>query len=49
MVNYEALPAHPDLQIGLLLPLGSSLALPHAAFHQLRLAPRDSQAIAHLA
>ncbi|TWV53555.1 hypothetical protein FRZ03_09705 [Streptomyces misionensis] len=45
VVTYEALHAHPDLQIDLLLTLGSPLALPHAVFHQLQPTPRDSQGI----
>ncbi|MFF3242131.1 serine peptidase [Streptomyces sp. NPDC002870] len=38
VVTYEALHAHPELQVELLLTLGSPLALPHAVFH--RLVPR---------
>ncbi|MFI1293781.1 hypothetical protein ACH4VM_36055 [Streptomyces sp. NPDC020792] len=43
VVTYEALHAHPDLQVDLLLTLGSPLALPHAVFQRLRPAPRDSE------
>lgn len=35
VVAYEALHAHPELHVELLLTLGSPLALPHAVFHRL--------------
>ncbi|MBC2907794.1 hypothetical protein [Streptomyces cupreus] len=35
VVAYEALHAHPELQVDLFLTLGSPLALPHAVFHRL--------------
>lgn len=38
VVTYEALHAHPELKVELLLTLGSPLTLPHAVFH--RLVPR---------
>ncbi|MFE1443357.1 serine peptidase [Streptomyces sp. NPDC058739] len=38
VVTYEALHAHPELEVDLLLTLGSPLALPHAVFP--RLTPR---------
>lgn len=41
VVAYEALHARPDLEIDLLLTLGSPLALPHAVFHRLDPAPVD--------
>ena len=40
VVAYEALHAHPDLEVDLLVTLGSPLALPGAVFH--RLQPRPS-------
>ncbi|MCX4826841.1 serine peptidase [Streptomyces sp. NBC_01142] len=40
VVTYEALHAHPELDVELLLTLGSPLALPHAVFH--RLLPRPT-------
>lgn len=40
VVTYEALHAHPELKVELLLTLGSPLALPHAVFD--RLTPRPT-------
>ncbi len=42
VVAYEALHAHPDLKVDLLVTLGSPLALPDAIFH--RLQPRSGAA-----
>ncbi|WP_058047735.1 hypothetical protein [Streptomyces roseifaciens] len=39
VVTYEALHAHPELDVKLLLTLGSPLALPHSVFDQLSPAP----------
>ncbi|MDX3073669.1 hypothetical protein [Streptomyces sp. MI02-7b] len=39
VVTYEALHAHPELNVELLLTLGSPLALPHGVFHRLVPAP----------
>jgi hypothetical protein len=39
VVAYEALHAHPDLQVDLLVTLGSPLALPRAVFHRLQPRP----------
>jgi hypothetical protein len=39
VVTYEALWAHPQLTVDLLITLGSPLALPHAVFHRLQPAP----------
>jgi hypothetical protein len=39
VVTYEALHAHPDLQLDLLITLGSPLALPHGVFHRLQPGP----------
>jgi hypothetical protein len=39
VVAYEALHAHPDLQVDLLVTLGSPLALPDAIFHRLQPRP----------
>ncbi|MFI6085756.1 hypothetical protein ACIBBB_33255 [Streptomyces sp. NPDC051217] len=41
VVTYEALHAHPELTVELLLTLGSPLALPHGVFHRLLPAPVD--------
>ncbi|MEU4587753.1 hypothetical protein AB0F92_37830 [Kitasatospora aureofaciens] len=41
VVTYEALHAHPELEVDLLLTLGSPLALPHGVFHRLSPAPED--------
>ncbi|MFE4058174.1 serine peptidase [Streptomyces sp. NPDC059096] len=41
VVTYEALHAHPELDVELLLTLGSPLALPHGVFHRLSPAPAD--------
>ncbi|MGW1651549.1 hypothetical protein [Streptomyces atratus] len=41
VVAYEALHAHPELDVELLLTLGSPLALPHGVFHRLSPAPAD--------
>ncbi|MFE5713715.1 hypothetical protein ACFQ7J_23215 [Streptomyces sp. NPDC056501] len=42
VVAYEALHAHPDLRVELLITLGSPLALPHAVFHRLSPCPTGS-------
>ncbi|GEK04598.1 hypothetical protein NHG22_16570 [Streptomyces sp. ATE26] len=39
VVTYEALHAHPELSVDLLITLGSPLALPHGVFHRLQPAP----------
>ena len=39
VVAYEALHAHPDLEVDLLVTLGSPLALPGAVFHRLQPRP----------
>ncbi|MYS85626.1 hypothetical protein [Embleya scabrispora] len=39
VVTYEALHAHPELELDLLVTLGSPPALPHAVFHRLRPTP----------
>ncbi|MEU0939425.1 hypothetical protein [Embleya sp. NPDC005971] len=39
VVTYEALHAHPESEVELLVTLGSPLALPHAVFHRLRPTP----------
>ncbi|MFE7812345.1 hypothetical protein ACFU5P_10295 [Streptomyces sp. NPDC057433] len=41
VVTYEALHAHPELTVDLLITLGSPLALPHGVFHRLRPAPAE--------
>ncbi|MER5485238.1 serine peptidase [Streptomyces sp. NPDC002812] len=41
VVTYEALHAHPELEVELLLTLGSPLALPHGVFDRLTPAPVD--------
>jgi pimeloyl-ACP methyl ester carboxylesterase len=41
VVSYEALHAHPELQVELLLTLGSPLALPRAVFDRLLPRPAD--------
>ncbi|MFJ9844497.1 serine peptidase [Kitasatospora sp. NPDC101155] len=41
VVTYEALHARPELEVDLLLTLGSPLALPHGVFHRLSPAPED--------
>jgi pimeloyl-ACP methyl ester carboxylesterase len=41
VVTYEALHAHPELQVDLLVTLGSPLALPGAVFDRLRPRPSD--------
>ncbi|MGW3977167.1 serine peptidase [Streptomyces mirabilis] len=41
VVTYEALHAHPELDVELLLTLGSPLALPHGVFDRLSPAPAD--------
>ncbi|MFI5649245.1 hypothetical protein [Kitasatospora sp. NPDC051705] len=41
VVAYEALHAHPELEVDLLLTLGSPLALPHGVFDRLSPAPAD--------
>ncbi|MFI8454960.1 hypothetical protein [Kitasatospora sp. NPDC085464] len=41
VVTYEALHAHPEIEVDLLLTLGSPLALPHGVFHRLSPAPED--------
>jgi hypothetical protein len=41
VVTYEALHAHPELEVELLLTLGSPLALPRAVFHRLSPLPRN--------
>jgi hypothetical protein len=43
VVAYEALHAEPDLRVGLLLTLGSPLALPRVIFDRLRPAPIDGR------
>ncbi|WP_406373904.1 serine peptidase [Streptomyces sp. NBC_01550] len=44
VVTYEALHAHPELTIDLLITLGSPLAMPHGVFHRLLPAPINGQA-----
>lgn len=41
VVTYEALHAHPELTVDLLVTLGSPLALPHGVFHRLLPAPAE--------
>ncbi|MEU9607985.1 hypothetical protein [Streptomyces sp. NPDC048057] len=43
VVAYEALHAHPELEVELLVTLGSPLALPHGVFHRLLPAPVDGR------
>ncbi|MEV0695510.1 hypothetical protein [Streptomyces sp. NPDC050388] len=43
VVAYEALHAHPELHVELLVTLGSPLALPHGVFHRLLPAPVDGR------